>query len=211
MKNKAQAPKTASAKLDLLKRHKADYVAPVKPVLLTIKPAQYLTIEGVGKPGGSLFETRIGALYAMAYTIKMKRKVTGKGDYGVSKLECLYLNLGEEPQPSMENWSWKMLIRTPEFIDVTDLEEALALLKKRGKEGAAALVNLQMLDEGSCVQMLHVGPYDTERESVAIMDTFARSQGLRLTGKHHEIYLSDCRRVAPAKLKTLLRQPVTSA
>jgi hypothetical protein len=191
-------------KLDLYKTHKADYAAPRKPVLITLKPAVYLAIEGRGEPGGEVFSDSIGALYGVAYTVKMARKFGGKPDYAICKLEAQWWDM-EGPQKS---WRWKMLIRTPEFVKARELKEAVDVLLKRGKTPRVKDVALETLKEGRCVQMLHVGPYERERDSIALMHAFAEKQGLAFKGPHHEIYLSDPRRVAPAKLKTILRHPL---
>lgn len=195
-------------KIDLYKLHKADYVAPKKPVLLRIKPAQYLAIAGQGKPGGEQFSACIGALYAMAFTIKMTRKFAGKQDYAVGKLEGQWFT---DPKVPVGQWRWKLMIRTPDFIKETDRRQAVAKLLERGKPGEVEEVKLEKLDEGQCVQMLHVGPYDRECESIALMKAFAAKQGLKLAGPHHEIYLSDPRRVPAERLKTILREPVAKA
>jgi len=205
--NSKAAP--VDSKLDLLKLHKADYVAPKKPVLLDIKPARYLAVEGVGTPGGEVFQSRIGALYAMAYTLKMTRKFEGQQNYTIGKLEARYLNFDQTPLPKKDAWHWQLLIRTPEFVSDEELTRAVAALSKRGKQGDAPLVKLMDLNEGNSVQLLHVGPYDTECASFALMETFAKKQGLSLLGQHHEIYISDPRRVEPAMLKTILRAPVS--
>jgi hypothetical protein len=200
-----------TAKLDLYKLHKTDYVAPRKPVLLRLKPAIYLAIEGRGAPGGDEFTASIGALYGMAFTIKMTRKFAGLQDYAVCKLEGQWWADGPEPslaKAPKDKWRWKLLIRTPEFIKAKDLEQAIAVLVKRGKGANVERVRLETLDEGPCVQMLHVGPYEKECETIALMEAFAGEQQLRLQGPHHEIYLSDPRRVPPERLKTILRHPV---
>lgn len=197
-------------KIDLLKLHKGDYISPKKPVLLDIKPAVYLAVEGTGSPGEGVFEARLGALYSMAFTMKMTLKFEGREDYGVSRLECLYLNLGDGPAPAKAAWKWKLLIRTPEFITQKDLDAAVAALRKRNKEGDAALVRLETIHEGPCVQMLHVGPYEKECETFSLMNEYALSQGFQFSGVPHEIYLSDPRRIEPDRLKTILRQPVRS-
>ncbi len=204
----AKAPASAE-KLDLLKVHKAAYVTPSKPVLLTPKAAQYLVVEGQGAPGGPVFEARLGALYSMAFTIKMSRKFAGKGDYAVSKLEAVYPGIGDGPGTPREQWCWKLMILSPDFLASSDLEAAVALLTKRGKQGDAALVRLERIQEGPCVQMLHVGPYDRECETLAVMEAFAKSKGLGLSGFFHEIYFSDPRRVEADKLRTLIRHPVS--
>jgi hypothetical protein len=176
-----------------------------------IGPAVYLAIEGRGAPGGPEFQAAIGALYGMAYTVKMTRKFEGKRDYVVGKLEAQWWadggdDFSREPK---ELWRWKLLIRTPEFVKAAELRRAAATLLKRGKGEAVDLVALETIQEGECVQMLHVGPYEREGETVAAMQAFAESKGRAFGGRHHEIYLSDPRRVAPAKLKTILRVPVT--
>jgi hypothetical protein len=221
MKTNTRKPRPASAraakpagpadKLDLAKIHKAEYAAPRKPIMLETTPACYLAVTGEGAPGGEVFEARIGALYAVAFTVKMTRKFAELQDYGVGRLECRYLNLGETPLPVPEKWRWQMLIRTPEFVTQADLDAAVAVLRKRGKEGDTALVRLETIDEGRCVQMLHAGPYDRETETVEAMRAFAATRALRLTGPHHEIYISDPRRIAPEKLKTILRLPAVPA
>jgi hypothetical protein len=195
-----------TTKLDLYKLHKTEYAAPRKPVLIHVKPAQYLTIEGRGAPGGARFQACIGALYGMAFTIKMARKFAGKQDYAVCKLEGQYF--GDLSAMAKDDWSWKLLIRTPDFIAAKDLESAVAVLLKRGKTAEVKEVKIETFHEGECVQMLHVGPYDKECESIAIMRQFAEAAGLMLAGPHHEIYLSDPRRVPPERLKTILRQPM---
>lgn len=196
-----------TAKLDLYKFHKTEYVAPRKPVLVKTKPAQYLAIKGQGAPGGDRFVACIGALYGAAFTIKMTHKFAGKRDYTVCKLEAQWDFDGEPARIPKDEWKWKLLIRTPDFISPKELKGAVATLLKRGKAREVEEVRLETIKEGLCVQMLHVGPYDKEKESVDLMLTFAQAKGLKLSGPHHEIYLSDPRRVPPERLKTILRQP----
>ena len=200
-------------KIDLYKSHKKDYAAPKKPALVDLKPATYLAINGQGAPGGEPFTAAIGALYGMAFTIKMTRKFGGQQDYGVCKLESQWWSdrTPDLSQVAREQWRWNLLIRTPEFVTPAELERAVAVLLKRGKGQEVKRVRLESLSEGRCVQMLHVGPYDQECETIAVMRQFAEKQGLQFYGRHHEIYLSDPRRVAPERLKTILREPVTPA
>ena len=195
-------------KLDLYKLHKAEYVTPRKPVLVQTKPAQYLAIDGVGAPGGDRFSACIGALYAMAFTIKMTRKFAGKQDYAVCKLEGLWFFDADPAKTPKDQWRWKLLIRTPDFITQAELRQTAVTLLKKGKPPEVEEVKLERLDEGQCVQMLHVGPYEREHESIMLMCALVASKGLKTIGPHHEIYLSDPRRVPPERLKTILRQPV---
>jgi hypothetical protein len=197
-------------KIDLYKLNKADYATTRKPALVELKPAAYLAIAGQGAPGGERFTASIGALYGVAFTIKMTRKFAGQQDYGVCKLEGQWWSepaqdFGKLPP---DQWLWKLLIRTPDFIKEEELRRAVAVLLKRGKGEDVKRVRLESLAEGLCVQMLHVGPYDKEHETIAVMKAFAEKQQCELSGKHHEIYLSDPRRVPPERLKTILRHPV---
>ena len=198
-------------KIDLYKLHKGDYVASRKPVLVTIKDAAYLAITGQGEPGGESFTDKIGALYGAAFTIKMTRKFAGEQDYSVCNLEGQWWSDGSDNFSSIPKaeWRWKLLIRTPDFVSAAELEKAVATLLKRGKSPAVREVRLESLAEGPCVQMLHVGPYEREPETICLMKAHAEKSGLRFKGRHHEIYLSDPRRVPPEKLKTILRHPVT--
>jgi hypothetical protein len=195
-------------KIDLYKLHKNEYVTPRKPVLIGMKPAQYLAISGEGAPGGQRFSACIGALYGAAFTIKMTRKFAGKQDYVVCKLEGQWHFGGDPAAVPKEKWRWKLLIRTPDFITPADLKQAVAKLLAKGKPPTIKEVKLERIDEGQCVQVLHVGPYEREKETMEIMCSFAASQGFEFAGLHHEIYLSDPRRVPAERLKTILRQPV---
>ena len=203
----------STEKLDLHTIHKAEYIAPQKPLIVQTSPATYLAIEGQGEPGGAAFTDRIGALYAIAFTVKMTRKFAGLQDYTVCKLEGQWWGLGNAclSQLPKDQWCWKLLIRTPDFIADADLAKARCALLDKGKTESVADVKLETLDEGTCLQMLHVGPYDNERETIAIMVAYAEKNGLKPNGHHHEIYLSDPRRVPPARLKTILRFPVLAA
>ncbi len=206
--------KKAPAKVDLAKLYKPQYAAPREPILLEIPAAAYLGITGQGAPGGVEFCAKIGALYAVAYTVKMTRKFGGQQDYTISKLEAQYW--GPNPKQCFaalpkEQWRWKLFIRTPEFVTRQEFRTAIAALKKKGKAPAAGEVALERITEGLCVQMLHVGPYEEEGRTMAAMQSFAQSKGLVLHGLPHDIYISDPNRVAPEKLKTILRHPVRPA
>jgi len=197
-------------KLDLYKLHKSEYVTPRKPVTVDIKPARYLTITGCGEPGGPTFTAKLGALYNVAFTIKMAKKFAGQ-DYAVCKLEGLWWGSNktssflEEPRDS---WNWKLMIRTPDFIQNRHVSEAARKLLAKGGSPDVSEVKLESLREGRCVQVLHTGPYDRETITIESMHKFAAAAGLQVHGLHHEIYLSDPRRLDPHRLKTILRYPV---
>ena len=192
----------APAKLDLYREHRDEYVAPRDPTLVNVAPARYLAITGHGKPGGSEFANAVGALYTASFTIKMASKTAGS-DYAVSKLEGLWWKEG-----SSVAWTWQLLIRVPEFITKKHLAEAVAKLLEREKDEIVSRVTMETLDEGKCVQVLHIGPYTAEQPTIAKMRAFAKQHGLSFKGRHHEIYLSDPRRVEADRLRTILRQPV---
>lgn len=202
-------------KLDLYKQHKAEYKAGKKPALIKTAMARYLAIAGQGAPGGPVFQDAVGALYAMAFTIKMTRKSAGLGDYAVCKLEALWSAPDDRPAQLLcdlppESWCWQLMIRTPDFVAQADLDRAAAALLSKGKPEKVKDVKLETLNEGQCVQMLHVGPYDQVGGTIAIMEKFERENSLACCGKHHDIYLSDPRRVEPDRLKTIVRRPVRS-
>jgi hypothetical protein len=197
-----------SEKVDLYRQYSKEYAASRTPALVKVGPATYLSISGQGGPGGEAFTDAIGALYGVAFTSKMTRKFAGKGDYVVCKLEGLWPGFSAEPVPEKNQWHWQLLIRTPKFVTANDITQAIAVLLKRGKGAEVERVHLQSLEEGLCVQALHVGPYDNESATVATMKSCAEREGLRLCGTLHEIYLSDPRRVAPARLRTILRHPI---
>ncbi len=203
---------TPQDKVDLLKLHKSEYAKPKKPALIDTTEAQYMVVDGAGEPGGDAFQKAMEALYGMAYTVKFGCKFSGR-DFAVCKLEGLW-GVGGDGKADMSDmtaadFKWQMLIRMPDFVTDEDLDNARAQLKEKGKEGDFDAVRLETLDEGQCVQMLHVGPYeDGQKTTVPEMQAFIEEQGLKRRLWHHEIYLSDPRRVAPEKLKTIIRLPV---
>ena len=179
-------------------------------MLITIRPARYLSIQGRGEPGGDAFQAAVAALYTVAFTVKMARKTAGR-DYAVSKLEGLWWGRSKdglfqrEPRAS---WNWQLLIRVPDWIQSREVAQCAQNLVRKGKPRNVLNVELTVLNEGRAIQMLHVGPFDHEADTIRRMAAFAESQHLAFHGKHHEIYLSDPRRIAASKLRTILRYPV---
>jgi hypothetical protein len=192
---------SSTEKLDLMKLHKDEYALSKEPVFVDVKPAQFLTISGKGKPGGEEFQARLHALYNVAYAVKMARKAAGSHDYKVCALEGQWWNGPDE------EWQWRLMIRTPDFVSKHELQKAVAKLEEK-KNPLTAKVRLESVDEGRCIQILHTGPYSEEAATLKILMDFAEANGVRPSGKHHEIYFSDPRRVKPEKLRTILRVPV---
>jgi hypothetical protein len=207
---------TTSTKLDLGKHYKSYYTARRVPEVLTLEEAHYLALTGEGDPDGDHFKTSIQALFPVAYGIKFLCKSRGK-DFTVPKLEAQWwfderyagLSMAEAPQqiPRAE-WQWRLLIRMPDFVTaevVTSVRKAVQEKKKVSRIGD---VSHYTLTEGKVVQMLHNGSFDREPESLQLMQEFMTTHNLQHAGHHHEIYLSDFTKVAPAKYKTILRAPV---
>jgi hypothetical protein len=196
-------------KLDPYKDHKAEYVAPKEPALVNTTKAKYLTCSGQGEPGGDAFQNAIAALYTVAYAVKMTKKLAEGVDYKVCTLEALY-DLDPQTIADRKSWKWKLMIRIPDFIQTADLKNAVKQAMERGKSENVMAVKLESLSEGKCVQILHVGPYDQEEAACEKMKQFAESCHLHFRGLHHEIYLSDPRRIPPERLRTILRHPVAA-
>ena len=204
-------------KLDLTKKYKSYFTAKPAPELVQIDPFQFISILGKGDPSGKEFADHIEALYSVAYTLKFSFKAREK-DFVVSKLEGLWWFDEEKfSSKSIETimievprseWQYRLLIMLPDFVTDQDLKDAIkAVVNKKGL-ALAQEIEFYTMSEGACVQMLHVGPFATEPETLKKIIAFTTENGLVRNGYHHEIYLSDFRKTAPSKLKTILREPV---
>lgn len=189
---------------------KTEYTAPRKAKFFQLPSLQYLAITGVGAPGRDAFADAVGALYGMAYTIKMGRRAANLPCYSIGKLETQWLNFEAGPPPDRAIWQWRMMIRTPSFVTPAECDNAAALQLKRGKSASVKDVALVTTDAGAVIQALHVGPYESEGDTLAVMSAIAAAAGLIFAGPPHDIYLSDPRRGTPEKLRTLLRRAVRS-
>lgn len=182
--------------------------------ILEVPATAYLMVDGSGDPTTSAeFREGVEALYPMAYTVKFMSKARGE-DFVVGPLEALwwaddYSVFTDRPDRSA--WQWTLMIAQPDWVTEQDAEEARDRVgAKKDAPPALDRVRWEILDEGLCVQTLHIGPYDEEGPILERMHgEFLSSEGLALRGRHHEIYLSDPDRTAPEKLRTLLRQPVS--
>lgn len=199
----------ATIKLDLIKEYKTYYKAKTTPEVVEFGEAQFLTIEGKGEPGGKEFTSKVEALYPLAYGVKNICKKQGK-DFGVPKLEGLWWVESDKPalEVPREEWKWKLLIRMPEFITSEYVEKARAETIRKKSIESVNEIKFEKINEGKCVQIMHVGPYSTEPEPLAKMRKLMDENNLIENSIHHEIYLSDPRRVPEEKMRTILRQPV---
>ncbi|ACZ30653.1 conserved hypothetical protein [Xylanimonas cellulosilytica DSM 15894] len=184
--------------------------------VVTVAPAQFLAIDGHGDPDTSpAYAAALSTLYPVAYACKFLSKNELGRDYVVMPLEALWWAddlVAFTVARDKSRWDWTAMILTPEWIGADHVAAAVAAVGRKGGAPALDLLRLEPLDEGLCVQTLHVGPYDAEGPVLARMhDDVIPSHGLHPTGKHHEVYLGDPRRTAPEKLRTILRQPVAHA
>ncbi|WP_341997504.1 GyrI-like domain-containing protein [Microbacterium sp. LWH7-1.2] len=203
-------------KLDLKKSIRA-YTAPRGSFeLVDLPPMRYLMIDGHGDPNTSEeYGDAVAAVFGVAYKLKFLSKAELGRDYVVMPLEGLWWSddmSAFTSERDKSRWSWTMMSLVPEWLDVGHFDRARETASAKGGSPAIDRLRLAELAEGRCVQTLHVGSYDDEAPVLAEMhEHFIPGAGLRMRGLHHEIYLTDPRRAAPEKLRTILRQPVETA
>ena len=204
---------------DFKKEYKEFYMPKDKPSIVTIPPMNYLAVRGHGDPNEEAGEYKdaIGLLYGIAFTIKMSKKgsrqIEGFFDYVVPPLEGFWWQSGISgvDYAHKEKFIWISVIRLPDFVTKADFDWAIEEATRKKKTDFSKVEFLQV-DEGLCVQCMHIGSYDNEPATVDLMHRFMEEQGYELdisdTRRHHEIYLSDARKMAPEKLKTVIRHPI---
>lgn len=183
--------------------------------VLDMPPMRYLMIDGHGDPNSSpVFAEALQALYPVAYKLKFASKLELERDYVVMPLEGLWWAEDMATFTTARDkstWDWTMMTLVPEWITADMADAAVAKAGAKNPPPRLDDVRLESLDEGRCVQTLHLGSFDDEAETLERMHhDFIPASDLKMTGKHHEIYLSDFRKVEPAKLRTILRQPVAA-
>lgn len=206
---------------DYKKEYKEFYMPSRKPTIINVPPMNYIAVRGQGDPNteGGEYKQSIGLLYGIAYTIKMSKNgnrwIEGFFDYVVPPLEGLWWQDGVQgvDYSHKEDFKWISLIRTPDFVTKADFDWALNEAANKKKTDFSK-VEFLTYNEGLCVQCLHIGSYDSESATIQLMHEFMEKEGyaLDISEKrfHHEIYLSDPRRVAPEKLKTVIRNPIVA-
>lgn len=204
---------------DFKKEYKEFYMPKNKPSIVTVPPMNYLAVRGHGDPNaeGGEYKEAIGLLYGIAFTIKMSKKgsrqIEGFFDYVVPPLEGFWWQEGIQgvDYAHKERFEWISVIRLPDFVTKADFDWAIEEASRKKKTDFSKVEFLQV-DEGLCVQCMHIVSYDEEPATVELMHQFMMEQGYELdingTRRHHEIYLSDARKVTPEKLKTVIRHPI---
>jgi hypothetical protein len=209
---------------DFKKVYKDLYLPKTKPVLIDVPKMIFIMIDGKGNPNtaGGAYQKAVEALYGLSYTIKMskmgKNKPKGYFDYVVPPLEGLWWfadgKFDLQAVTDKVNFLWTAMIRQPDFVNAVVFRWAKEELQKKKPALDLSAARLEDYTEGKCVQILHVGPYDSEPETVRVLEEFTLASGYvnDLSGKrkHHEIYLSDPGKTTPEKLKTVIRHPVKS-
>ena len=203
----------AMEKLDLKKKWKQLYGAKAGAIVaVDVPPLTYLMVDGEGDPNTSqAFQEAVEALYSLSYTLKFTLKKSPRAiDYGVMPLEGLWW--ADDPRAFYEAdksaWKWTVMILQPDVIHQAEVDAAFDQVRKKKNPAALGRVRFEKLEEGPSAQVLYLGPFSAEGPTIQRMHDFIHAAGKELLGKHHEIYLSDPRRTAPEKLKTILRQPM---
>ncbi len=183
--------------------------------ILEVPPMQYVMIDGHGDPNSSQeFADAIEALYPVAYKLKFASKQDLGRDYVVTPLEGLWWSkdmASFSAARDKSRWDWTIMLMVPDWITREMFDTAVAKVAAKNPPISLDRVRLETLEEGRCVQTLHLGSFDDETETLDRMHhEFIPGSGLTMTGKHHEIYFSDFRKTDPSKLRTILRQPVTA-
>lgn len=200
-------------KLDLIKQYKSLYApSPKAPAIVDVPSFNFLMIDGHGDPNTSTdYPQALCALFTCAYTLKFEVKKTLGIDYRVMPPEGLWwaadMNVFTDT-PDKSSWDWTMMMVQPECVTPELFAAVGAQVAKKTSAGLLARLRFESYHEGLSVQLMHIGPFAAEGPNIARMHAYAKEQGYVQSGKHHEIYLSDFRRTAPERLKTVLRQPI---
>ncbi|MBN1417374.1 MAG: GyrI-like domain-containing protein [Planctomycetes bacterium] len=200
--------RSRSERVDFKKSHPELYRAARKIAEVRAARGTFLSVDGVGAPGGEAYQEAIGELFALAYSAKFTIKGAGGIDFSIPALECLWFD--DPKEKPMEEWRWRLLVRIPDAVTARDLQPVRKILAERKGLDTKAVKRVAWT-EGRALQILHVGPYERLCESYAALAAAAAERGLACAGLGHEVYLSDPRRAAPEKLKTIVRMPVRRA
>ena len=204
---------------DFKKEYKEFYMSKSVPEIVTVPKANYIAVRGIGDPNqeGGAYQSAVSILYAVAYTLKMSYKtdyrIEGFFEYVVPPLEGFWWQEGVDgiDYGDKSTFHWISVIRLPEFVTKKDFDWAVEEAARK-KKLDCSLAEFLTIEEGLCVQIMHIGPFDHEPSTVALMDQYIAENGyandMNENRLHHEIYLSDARKAAPEKWKTIIRHPI---
>ena len=204
---------------DFKKEYKEFYMSKSVPEIVTVPKANYIAVRGMGDPNqeGGAYQSAVSILYAVAYTLKMSYKtdyrIEGFFEYVVPPLEGFWWQEGVDgiDYGDKSTFHWISVIRLPEFVTKKDFDWAVEEAARK-KKLDCSLAEFLTIEEGLCVQIMHIGPFDHEPSTVALMDQYIAENGyandMNENRLHHEIYLSDARKAAPEKWKTVIRHPI---
>jgi len=204
---------------DFKKEYKEFYMPKCKPEIVTVPRVNYIAVRGCGNPNDAIgeYKTAVAVLYAVAYTLKMSKltdhRIDGYYDYVVPPLEGFWWQDGIDgiDYTSKETYRWISLIRLPDFVTKADFDWAVAVATQKKKLDCTK-AEFMTIDEGLCVQIMHIGAFDDEPATVKIMNDFIAKNGyvtdITDARMHHEIYLTDARKVDKSKYKTVIRHPI---
>ena len=204
---------------DFKKEYKEFYMSKSVPEIVTVPKANFIAVRGMGDPNqeGGAYQSAVSILYAVAYTLKMSYKtdyrIEGFFEYVVPPLEGFWWQEGVDgiDYGDKSTFHWISVIRLPEFVTKRDFDWAVEEAARK-KKLDCSLADFLTIEEGLCVQIMHIGPFDNEPSTVALMDQYIAENGyandMNETRLHHEIYLSDARKAAPEKRKTVIRHPI---
>ena len=204
---------------DFKKEYKEFYMSKSVPEIVTVPKVNYIAVRGMGDPNqkGGAYQSAVSILYAVAYTLKMSYKtdyrIEGFFEYVVPPLEGFWWQEGVDgiDYGDKSTFHWISVIRLPEFVTKKDFDWAVEEAARK-KKLDCSLAEFLTIEEGLCVQIMHIGPFDNEPSTVALMDQYIAENGyandMNENRLHHEIYLSDARKVAPEKWKTIIRHPI---
>ena len=204
---------------DFKKEYKEFYMSKRVPEIVTVPKANYIAVRGMGDPNqeGGAYQSAVSILYAVAYTLKMSYKtdyrIEGFFEYVVPPLEGFWWQEGADgiDYGDKSTFQWISVIRLPEFVTKKDFDWAVEEAARK-KKLDCSLAEFLTIEEGLCVQIMHTGPFDHEPSTVALMDQYIAENGyandMNENRLHHEIYLSDARKAAPEKWKTIIRHPI---
>jgi len=196
------------------KQEKELYLPKNKPCVIDIPEITFVTIKGVGNPNSEEFGKKVEALYSFSYKLRMLFKwdnpPDGYYEYTVYPLEGIWdiadKSKHVEGALDKDNLAYEIMIRQPEFITEELFDRAIEVVSKKSPNPHNNSLEMKTMKDGLCIQMMHLGPYDTESETFAVMEEYAADNGYKRIGKNHrEIYITDPRKIVPEKMKTVLR------